>query len=222
MKLTLTLLTALMLAACSRAFAEVPLAKNDHILFYGNSMVERLLEHGELEAMVQLAQPEKNLHFRSLAWTGDEVGNRLRAEGYAAHMKELLAAWPAKVVVVGYGMNEAFGGAAGLPVFRKQLAGYLDQLARLHPGAKLVVLSPTAVEKSTLERQPDVAARNADVALYSAALADAAKARGSLFVDLFTASRDAFAKSKTPLTTNGIHLNADGNRAMAQVMEVSV
>jgi putative membrane-bound dehydrogenase-like protein len=218
MKLTLTLLTALMLAACSRALAEVPLAKDDTILFYGNSMVERLLEHGELEAMVQLAQPGKNLHFRSLAWTGDEVGIRLRAEGYAAHMKELLAAWPAKVVVVGYGMNEAFGGAAGLPVFRKQLAGYLDQLARLHSGAKLVVLSPTAVEKSTLERQPDVAARNADVALYSAALADAAKARGELFVDLFTASRDAFAKSKTPLTTNGIHLNADGNRTMAQVI----
>ncbi|MFZ4768200.1 MAG: GDSL-type esterase/lipase family protein, partial [Roseimicrobium sp.] len=105
-----------------------------------------------------------------------------------------------------------------MPTFRTQLAGYLDQLARLHPGAKLVVLSPTAVEKSTLDRQPDIAARNADVALYSAALAEAAKARGALFVDLFTASRDAFAKSKTPLTTNGIHLNADGNRVMAQVI----
>ena len=207
-----------LLATCSCAFAGVPFAQDDTVLFYGNSMVERLLEHGELEALVQLAQPGKNLHFRSLAWTGDEVGNRLRAEGYATHMKELLAAWPAKVVVVGYGMNEAFAGAAGLPAFRTQLAGYFDQLARLHPGAKLVVLSPTAVEKSTLERQPDVAARNADVALYSAALADAAKARGALFVDLFSASNDAFSKSKTPLTTDGIHLNAAGNRAMAQVI----
>lgn len=214
---SLKLISAFVLAAIP-ANAEIPFQKDDTVLFYGNSMVERLLEHGELEAMVQLAQPGKNLHFRSLAWTGDEVGNRLRAEGYAAHMKELLATWPAKIVVVGYGMNEAFGGAAWLPAFRTQLAGYLDQLVRLHPGAKLVVLSPTAVEKSTLERQPDVAARNADVALYSEALADAAKARGALFVDLVTASRDAFAKSRTPLTTNGIHLNADGNRAMAQVI----
>lgn len=210
-------LSALLFFAVA-AHAEIPFHKEDTILFYGNSMVERLLEHGELEATVQLAQPGKNLHFRSLAWTGDEVGNRLRAEGYAAHMKELLAAWPAKVVVVGYGMNESFAGAAGLSSFRTQLAGYLDQLARLHPGAKLLVLSPTAVEKSTLDRQPDVAARNEDVALYSAALADAAKARGALFVDLFSASSDAFAKGKTPLTTNGIHLNADGNRAMAQVI----
>ncbi len=209
--------TALLLAAIA-ARAEIPFEKDDTVLFYGNSMVERLLEHGELEALVQLAQPDKNLHFRSLAWTGDEVGNRLRAEGYAAHMKELLTEWPAKVIVIGYGMNEAFAGAAGLPVFRKQLAGYLDQLARLHPSAKLVIFSPTAVEKSTLERQPDVVARNADVALYSAALAEAAKARGAVFVDLFTASRDAFAKSKTPLTSNGIHLNADGSRAMARVI----
>ena len=130
------LISAFVLAAIA-ARAEIPFHADDTVLFYGNSMVERLLEHGELEAMVQLAQPGKNLHFRSLAWTGDEVGNRLRAEGYAAHMKELLAAWPAKIVVVGYGMNEAFGGAAGLSAFRTQLAGYLDQLARLHPGAKL-------------------------------------------------------------------------------------
>ncbi len=204
------------------AGAAPPLAKNDTILFYGNSMVERLLEHGELEAMVQLALPGTNLRFRSFAWTGDEVGNRLRAEGYAGHMKELLVAWPAKVVVVGYGMNEAFGGTAGLPAFRTQLGGYLDQIARLHPGAKLVVLSPTAVEDSALERQPDVAARNAEVALYAAALADAAKERGALFVDLFSASRAAFAKRQAPLTTNGIHLNDNGNRAMAQVIASAI
>ena len=76
------------------AAAEVPFQQDDTVLFYGGSLVERLLEQGELEARVQLAHPEKNLHFRSLAWTGDEVANRLRAEGYAAHMKELLAAWP--------------------------------------------------------------------------------------------------------------------------------
>lgn len=96
------------------ARAEISFQQDETVLFYGGSMVGRLLEHGEMEARVQLAQPGKNLHFRSLAWTGDEVANRLRAEGYAAHMKELLAAWPAKVVVLGYGLNESFAGAAGL------------------------------------------------------------------------------------------------------------
>ena len=67
--------------AGSPVSAELNLQKNDTILFYGNSMVERLLEQGEMEGLMQLALPEKKLRFRSLAWTGDEVGNRLRAEG---------------------------------------------------------------------------------------------------------------------------------------------
>ena len=192
------------------AHAELAFQQNDTVLFHGGSMVEQLLEHGEMEARVQLAQPGKNLHFRSLAWTGDEVANRLRAEGYAAHMKELLAAWPAKVVVLGYGLNESYAGATGLPAFRSALAGYLDQLARQHPGAKFVLLSPIATEGD--------AARTAVVKLYADALADAAKKRGALFVDLFTPT----SQSKTPLTTNGVHLNDAGNRTLARVIATAL
>ena len=89
----------------------------DTVLFYGNSLVERLGEHGELEALVQLAEVGKQLHFRSLAWTGDEVGHRLRPEGYEEHLRALLQKWPAQCVVLGYGMNESFAGAAGLADF---------------------------------------------------------------------------------------------------------
>ena len=202
----------LLMAQIARAGVAFP--QDAHVLFYGNAMVERLLEHGEMEARVQIATRGKNVHFRSLAWTGDEVANRLRAEGYAAHMKDLLAEWPANVVVLGYGGNESFAGPAGLPAFRSALSGYLDQLARLHPGAKFVILSPIATEGD--------AAHSATVKLYSDALADAAKKRGALFVDLFTASEAAYAKSKTPLTTNGIHLNDDGNRAMAKVIATAM
>ncbi len=208
-------ITLALLASLAPLRAALPLEKDDTLLFYGNSMVERLLEHGALEAQVQLATPGKNLHFRSLAWTGDEVGNRLRAEGYASHMKELLAAWPAKVVVVGYGMNEAFAGKAGLPAFKSQLAGCLDQLARLHPGAKFVILSPTAAEKTDRPGQPDAAARNADIALYSEALAEAAAKRGATFVDLFTPTRSG---STRPLTSNGLHLNDEGNSRAARLI----
>ncbi len=200
--------------AVSAVRAEIAFQPDDTVLFYGNAMVERLLEHGETEARVQLATRGKNVHFRSLAWTGDEVSNRLRAEGYAAHMKDLLAEWPANVVVLGYGGNESFAGAAGLPAFRSALSGYLDQLARLHKGAKFVILSPIATEGDS--------ARSAVVKLYADALADAAKQRGALFVDLFAASEAAYAKSKSPLTTNGIHLNDAGNREMAIVIATAL
>ncbi len=208
--------TALAVASTLRARAEVSLQTNDTIVFYGNTMVERLLEHGEMQAHVHLAQPGRKLHFRSFAWPGDEVGHRLRAEGYADHMKSLLALWPAKVVVAGFGMNESFAGAAGLAQFRAQLGAFLDQLARLHPAARIVLLSPTAVEDGG--QGPSAEARNPDVALYTQAISDAAQTRGAVFVDLFTASQLAYRKSIERLTVNGLHLNDAGHRAMAKVI----
>ncbi|MEN9633476.1 MAG: hypothetical protein RL077_1880, partial [Verrucomicrobiota bacterium] len=194
----------------SAARAAVPLAKDDLLLFYGGGMVERMLESGNLEAHLQLAHPEKNLRVRSLAWTGDEVGYRLRAEGYVEHLKTLLAKWPANVVVLGYGMNESFAGRAGLGEFRVQFEAHLREVARLHPNAKLVLLSPIAVQEA--------GPRNAEIAAYSSVIAELAKARGALFVDLFAASQLAYAKSPVPLTTQGIHLNAAGNRELGVVI----
>ncbi len=204
----------LMTSASARA--EVVFQNDDTVLFYGNSMIERLCEHGELEALVQLALPDRKLHFRSLAWTGDEVGYRLRPEGYEEHMKSLLRQWPARVVVVGFGMNEAFAGAEGLADFRAQLDAFSGQLARLHPGAQFVLLAPTAVEDGG--QGPDAAARNREVAAYAQAVGEVAKARGALFVDLFAASREAYARHAGRLTVNGLHLNEAGNRAMARVI----
>ncbi len=207
-------------AAAARSWAQIPLQPEDTLVFYGNSLVERLLEQGELQGWVHLSDPARKLHFRSFAWTGDEVGHRLRAEGYADHMKSLLALWPARCVVVGYGMNEAFAGEAGLADFRSQLGVLLDQLARRHPGARFVLLSPTAVEAGGPGR--DAVGRNREVALYSAAIAKAAAARGAVFVDLFEATQKAYGSGAGPLTENGLHLNEAGNRAMARVIASAI
>ncbi len=196
--------------------AEVELHPNDTILFYGNSFVERLAENGTLEAWVQLANPDKHLHFRSLAWTGDEVGHRLRAEGYAEHMKSLLAEWPAQVVVAGFGMNESFAGTGGLTEFRSELKVYLGQLARQHPQARLVLVSPTAAELGGQIR--DTVARNRDVAAYARVMAEVATERGILFVDMFTASHNAFEQTSERLTLNGLHFNSPGNQLLGKVL----
>ncbi|MDF1737940.1 MAG: sulfatase-like hydrolase/transferase [Verrucomicrobiales bacterium] len=183
----------------------------DTILFYGNSMVERLLEDGELEARLQLAQPDAGLKIRSLAWTGDEVGNRLRLEGYAKHMKNLLSEWPAKTIVLGYGLNESFAGEAGLADFRQHYRDHLTQLTRLHPGAAFVLLSPIAIEGASEER-------DRDVKMYRDAIAQLAAAEGAGFVDLYELTRQAYTDTEAPLTNNGIHLNAEGNRFVAKTL----
>ena len=200
--------------------AQISLKHDDTLVFHGNSLVERLLEQGELQAWIHLADTNRPLHFRSFAWTGDEVGHRLRAEGYADHMKSLLALWPAKVVVVGFGMDESFAGAKGLPEFRSQLEVLLGQLERIHLGSRLVVLSPTAVEAG--HPGPDASARNADIAGYAEVLREVAAQRKAIYVNLFGPSQSAFANAKVPLTSDGLHLNDSGNHLIARIIAESI
>ncbi len=200
--------------SCLLAFqvhAQLQFKKGDRILLYGNSFVERLQEDGRFEAGLQLANPDKKLEFRSLAWTGDEVGYRLRPERYVNHLKKLLAEWPANFLVLGFGMNESFGGDAGLAEFQSDLNGYLDEMERRHPRAKIVLLSPIAVEKLPNPHYPDHDERNAELRKYVDAMEDVGKKRKIVFVDLFALTLKAYAREREPLTDNGIHLNDLGH-----------
>ena len=186
---------------------EFPSFTNHDLLFYGNSMVERLLEHGGMEARLQIATSGKGLKIRSLAWTGDEVGNRLRLEGYPKHMKNLIKQWPSNVLVLGYGMNEAFHGAEGLHPFKRDYQSHIQQLAKAHPGAKFVLLSPTAA-------QHPVSDLNENLKLYRNAISELARKNQALFIDLFSPTLN----SNSRLTVNGIHLNEFGNKQIGSII----
>src|SRR6056300_1521161 len=184
-----------------------PRAESPALLFYGNSMIERLLEHGGMEARLQIATSGKDLKIRSLAWTGDEVGNRLRLEGYPKHMKNLIKQWPSNVLVMGYGMNEAFYGPKELPQFKRDYQSHIQQLAKAHPGAKFVLLSPTACQ------QP-VSDLNENLKLYSNAISELASKNQALFIDLFTPTLSSSSRT----TENGIHLNDLGNNQIGSII----
>src|SRR5207247_9241735 len=77
---------------------------------------------------------------------------------------------------------------------------------------------PIPSEKHSDPTCPDPAPLNSNLKLYTAAMADVAKAAGVPFVDLFTASQRAYAQVKQPLTINGVHLTDDGYRALAPMM----
>ncbi len=211
---------------------------NNTILFYGNSMVERLLENGQLEARIQLSRKVNNqapLNIRSMAWTGDEVGYRLRPEGYIRHLTKILDQWKSNTIVLGYGMNEAFHGAEGIEDFIAQYRSHLKQLAVTHPQASFILLSPIALDteqypKTTGKRllqssnQPIITkeALAKNLKLYTNAIKELAienKAQyNTRFIDAHTPSREAYAESKEPLTTNGIHLNEKGNKIIAKAI----
>ena len=208
-------LAALLSFWASYARAQLEFKKGDRILLYGNSFVERLQEDGRFEASLQLAHPDKDLQFRSLAWTGDEVGYRLRPERYVNHLKKLLDQWPANVVILGFGLNESFAGEKGLTKFRADLTGYLKEIERRHPDARVTLLSPIATEDLKHPHYPDPQKRNAETKQYLEVMSKVATERKVGFVDLHTPSKEAYARHDAPLTENGIHLNDAGHQWVA-------
>ena len=65
---------------------------------------------------------------------------------------------------------------------------------------RLVLFSPIAHEDLHDRNLPDGSANNKRLEMYTAAMAEVAKANGVLFVDLFHPTQELYAKAKTPLT----------------------
>ena len=57
----------------------LPLKDGDRIVLLGNTFIERDQEYGYLETLLTLQNPEKNLVFRNLGWSGDEDSGIARA-----------------------------------------------------------------------------------------------------------------------------------------------
>jgi glucose/arabinose dehydrogenase/azurin len=211
MRTTFTVLFFMAITGFSAALPQ--LDKDEVVLMYGNSMIDRLQDVGVMEAYLQLAHPEKNLRVRSLAYAGDELDCRIRPVGFKNHLRALLKKWPSRTLIAGFGMNESFAGPDGLPKFRKDLQAFADQMTARHPGARIVFLSPVGVESLPNTQLPNAEKRNADVARYAEAIrAFCDSSKRFFYVDLLTASRQLYASHDEPLTVDGIHLNDRGSR----------
>lgn len=132
----------------------------------------------------------------------------------------------ADVIWAFFGYNESWAGEAGVGKFKDDLTAWVkDALGKKYNGKsapRVVLFSPIAFEDHKSPNLPTgaaVEARNANLALYTKAIGEVAKATGVHFVDLFAPMKLAFASAKAPLTINGVHLNEDGNRALAQAID---
>ena len=106
-------LPALLVVGNAPATGQITPQPGNTILIYGNSFAERMQTTGYFEARLQERFPDHKLKVRSLAWTGDEVDYRLRPNGYANHLRDMLNTWPADVVLACFGMNESTRGESG-------------------------------------------------------------------------------------------------------------
>ncbi len=203
---------------------KLKLEKDEHIAIIGNTLPDRMQHDAWLETLIYAKFPQSNLVFRDLAAAGDEVVTRARSENFGTP-DEWLTKVKADVIFAFFGFNESFKGKDGLAAFKKDLDQYLKETAAKNYSGKaaprIVLFSPIANEKMADPNFPDPAANNANIQLYTAAMAEVAKANNVLFVDLFEPSQKLYAdaaRQKQNLTINGIHLSEAGDKLLAPIM----
>jgi putative heme-binding domain-containing protein len=220
MKWNLTAL--LLLTAAAAPAAPLELKKGDHISLIGNTLADRMQHHGWLETLLHSRFPEHELTVRNLGFSGDELTLRLRSASFGSP-DHWLAANRTDVVFAFFGYNESFGGKEGLGKFKKDLEKFIkDTRSQKYNGRsapQLVLFSPIAHEDLKDRNLPDGRANNERLALYTAAMAEVARANNVRFVDLFAPSQELYRTAPRPLTINGIHLTERGDQLLAAIID---
>jgi lysophospholipase L1-like esterase len=193
------------------------LKNGERIVFLGNSLFENDFQYGYLELALTTRWPDRDVTFRNLGWTGDNVYGIARSTitnpptGYELLMEHLTKAEPT-LVFIGYGGIEAQDGEAGMASFVEGLTKLLDKTDQL--GARAILLSPIPVLSA--ESAESMTRQNALLETYASAIGRLASARGKPYIDLFKPMQAI--SNKAALTDNGIHLNEAGYYQLATLL----
>jgi len=228
----LALALAAMLAPSVRADdgPPLPLKKGDKIVLIGNTLAERMQYFGNWETLLHSRFPELELVVRNLGFSADELTLRPRSQDFKDHGHNLTDHKP-DVLICAFGFNESFGGPAGLDKFKADLDKSLKEWTSTKYNGenppKVVLLSPIAHEDLGDPHIIDSKTNNANIKLYSDAMAEAAKKAGAIYVDLFSPTLDLFKatgdrNTETSHTINGIHLNERGDSKVAEVLDAAL
>lgn len=191
--------------------------QGDRIVFLGSSLFENELEKGYLEFAITSRWPDRNLTFRNLGWTGDNVFAEARSTFTTPptpyqHLFQQIRSTRPDYVLIAYGGIESQKGKAGLDEFVKGLEVIIDSIDAL--GAQSILLSTIPVKFAGSAENTVI--QNKNLNLYADAIASVASERGKRYVDIYT----PIAKNINGLfLDNGIHLNEAGYHYLAQVIE---
>ncbi|MFM7817380.1 MAG: SGNH/GDSL hydrolase family protein, partial [Verrucomicrobiota bacterium] len=195
-----------------------------HIALVGSALADRMQHDGHFEALLYAQFPKQNIVVRNLAVAGDEVAIRHRSENFGSP-DEWLKKVGADVILAFFGFNESFKGPEGVAAFKTNLDRWVKETQAKNysgkGGPRLVLVSPVGAERHKDPNFPDPAPLNANLKLYTEAMAEVAKANDVQFVDLFDPSLKLYAdaaKKGQSLTINGFLLSEAGDRALAPVL----
>lgn len=226
---------ALIILSCSEGVNELSetriidlgLEKGDHIAFIGGTLADRMQEDSWLETYIQYRFPDKELTFRNLGYSADEVNFRQREDAFGKP-DEWLEHVKADVIFAFFGFNESFGGAEGLDKFKNDMTDFVrhtkGQKYNGKDAPQIVLFSPIAHEDLNSPHLPDGKENNTRIEMYTKAMADVAAKEHVSFVNLFTLTQKFYGDNvgKEPFTINGIHLNRKGNEVLANAIDIAL
>lgn len=203
------------------SYTTFELKNGDRVVFLGNALVENEQAFNFLEFRLSRHWPERNITFRNLGWSGDNVFGDARSyytsppSAYDLLITQLTDARPTHVLIA-YGSVEAQEGDNGLEKFGQGLENLLSKIQEL--GAEAVFLSPIpqfAGGTPTLLEE-----RNKNLKLYSNKIAQIAQAKQKRYIDIFS----PFEKlpERELLSENGLHLTEYGYYRLAEFVENSL
>lgn len=204
----------------------VPIGTGSRIVVIGNGLAERLDLFGYWETRLHQRFLNNQLVVRNLGRAGDEVGLRLRSLGFELHGHELNDHRP-DVLIAMFGFNESFAGEEGVASFRQQFEAFVHStVSTSYNSTKppfLVVCSPIPHEDLHQDGLIDGRTNNERMLLYSAAMRQVCDDYSTVaYVDVWGPMLDAIADPISDLTFNGIHLNDQGQRIFADVLDQAI
>lgn len=212
-KLTIPRILCVVLALlASRWSLALELKEGQTLAVIGNGFANELMVSGTLQGFLN-GHEVKNVSVLNFSEIGGTVSHPSPGSS-AAELIEKLRANQVDTVLAFYGLNESYGGTAGLAVFKDELRQWLNQVRTAVAGdaetIKIVLFSPIAHENLGVSHK-DGRAHTGVLERYAAAMSEVAGERGDLFVDLFHSSRH-YLRRHLPyrLTSNGIHPNEFG------------
>lgn len=216
MKATFRPLLLSLLSLAAPLAAQVEFKAGDSIAILGNALPDRAQHFGWLETLLTQANADKNLTFRNLAFSGDEVHTWHRIDNFGSR-DEWLTKVKADVIFAFYGFNESFKGYEAIEDFKKNLAKFLDETKAQNYSGKgaprVVLFSPFALQKTANPNLPAVEERNTNLQNYTAAMAEVAAAKGAAFVDLYAPTAKGLPEGAT---LDGLYTTSEGDKAIAE------
>ncbi|MCB1224835.1 MAG: cytochrome C precursor [Verrucomicrobiales bacterium] len=193
--------------------------KNDIVAILGNGLPDRMQHDGWMETLLQSALPDLNVRFRNMSASGDRPNHYPRSKGQM-HMTDYLRLVKPDVVFGFFGYNESFEGKP--EEYQKLLVDWVRTVRGSKANGKtfprIVLFSPIAHEDVKSPNLPTGSEHNPQLEAYTKATEAAAQEAGVAFVDLFHPTLELFQRSTEPLTINGVHLTAEGNRQLGEVI----